>query len=134
MGKIRSEVAFRHRLISQPEFDRNIVKPARPGAAIEMTQARHDHSDDGDLNVGPRLIEDGEVEACTPGAVAAGIQLLAGGFQWTEFRTGVRLDGFAAGGQERVLPQLQRRDAVEAGLLPGAASHQTDREELIKLR
>src|ERR1700737_5429568 len=98
MGKIRSEFAFRHRLISQPEFDRNIVKPARPEAAIEMTQARHDHSDDGDLNVGPRLIEAEEVGACTPGDVDAGIHLLAGGFQWTEFRTGARLAGFAAGG------------------------------------
>src|SRR5882724_11538142 len=134
MGKVLSELAFRHRLISQPEFDRNIVKPARPQAAIEMTKAGNDHSDDGDLDIGPRLIEDEEVEACTPGDVDAGIHLLAGGFQWTEFRTGVRLDGFAAWGEERVLRQLQRRDAVEAGLLPGAAAHQTDREELIKLR
>jgi hypothetical protein len=44
--------AFRQRPIQQSELYRNIVKPARSEAAIEMPQSRNDHSDDVDLNVG----------------------------------------------------------------------------------
>ncbi len=77
MGKKRREFAFRQRLISQSEFHRNIVKPARCEAAIEMPQSRNDHSDDGDLDVGPRLIEDEEIETCAPGDIDAGQHLVA---------------------------------------------------------
>src|ERR1700732_3259173 len=134
MGKVRSKLALRHRLVSQPEFYRNIVEPARREAAIEMTQSGNDHSDDRHLDVRPRMIEDQEIEACTPGDVDAGIHLLTGGFERAELRRGVRFyDRIAAWNQEWVLLQVQWRDAVEARFFSGAASHQTDREELIEL-
>src|ERR1700690_3718914 len=72
MGKERSKFAFRHRLVSQPELDRDIVKPARREAAIEVSQSRNDHPDDGDLDVGPGLIEDEEIEAGTLCDIDAG--------------------------------------------------------------
>ena len=45
----RIELVFRQRPVSQSELYRNIVKPARPEAAIEMPHSRNsrnDHSDD----------------------------------------------------------------------------------------
>ena len=63
MGMKRVELAFRQRPVAQSELYRNIVKPARREAAIEMPQPRNDHSDDRDFDVGPRLIEDEEIEA-----------------------------------------------------------------------
>src|ERR1700731_1418158 len=54
----RIELAFRQRPVSQSELYRDIVEPARGQAAIEMPQSRDDHSDDRDLDVGARLIED----------------------------------------------------------------------------
>ena len=77
MGKEWSKFAFRHRMVAQPEFYRDIVKSARREAAVEMTQSGNDHSHDGDLDVGPRLIEDEEIEARTPGDFDAGIDLPA---------------------------------------------------------
>ena len=87
MGEERSKFALRHRLVSQPEFYRDIVQPARPEAAIEMTQSGNDHSDDGDLNVGPRLIEDEKIEACALRDLDTGLHLLKGVFKRAEFRT-----------------------------------------------
>ena len=43
-----------------------------------MPQPRHDHPDDGDLNVGPRLVEHEEIEAGAPGDIHAGVDLPAG--------------------------------------------------------
>ena len=73
----RIELAFRQRLVSPSELDRDIVKPARCEAAIEMPQSRDDHSGDRDLDVGARLIEDEEIEARALGQVHAGGHLLA---------------------------------------------------------
>ena len=42
-----------------------------------MPQARNDHSDDRDLDIGPRLIEDEEIEAGAPGEIDAGKHLIA---------------------------------------------------------
>ena len=75
--KERRQLAFRQRPIQQSKFYRNIVKPARCEAAVEMPQPRHDHPDDRDLDVGPRLIEDQEIEARAPGDVDAGVDLRA---------------------------------------------------------
>jgi len=63
MGVNWIELVFRQRPVSQSELYRNIVKPARPEAAIEMPHSRNDHSDDRDVDVGARLIEDEEIEA-----------------------------------------------------------------------
>ena len=70
MGVNWIELVFRQRPVSQSELDRNIVKPAGREAAIEMPQSRNDHSDDRDLDVGARLIEDEEVEALALGEIA----------------------------------------------------------------
>ena len=70
MGVKRIELAFRERPVAQSELDRNIVKPARREAAIEMPQSRNDHPDDRDLDVGTRLIEDEEIEARSLGEIA----------------------------------------------------------------
>src|SRR6476469_2382103 len=48
------------------------LKAARCETAIEMPQSRNDHSDDRDLDVGPGLIEDEEIEACASGDIDAG--------------------------------------------------------------
>src|SRR5258708_39863569 len=92
MGEKRSELVFQQRPISPSEFDRNIVKSARYEAAIEMPQSRNDHSDDRNLDVGPRLIEDEEVEARARGDVDAGVDMLARVVERAELRAGVRLD------------------------------------------
>ena len=57
------EFAFLQRLIAQSKPHRNIVKPTKPEAAIEMPQSRNNHSHDRRLDVGTRLIEDEEIEA-----------------------------------------------------------------------
>ena len=72
MGMKRIELAFRQRPVPQSELDRNIVKPAGREAAIEMPQARNDHPDDRNLDVGPRLIEHEEIEARALGEIDAG--------------------------------------------------------------
>src|ERR1700704_2448489 len=75
--KERSEFAFQPRAIQQSKLHRNIVKPARGEAAIEMSQARYQHPDDGDLNVGPRLVEHEEIVTRMGGDLDAGIHLVA---------------------------------------------------------
>ena len=70
MGVNRIELVFRQRPVAQSELYRNIVKPARREAAIEMPQSRNDHPDDRDLDVGTRLIEDEEIEALSLGDIA----------------------------------------------------------------
>src|SRR5262249_62173140 len=77
LGMKRIELAFRQRLVSPSELDRDIVKPARCEAAIEMPQSRDDHSGDRDLDVGARLIEDEEIEARALGQGHAGGHLRA---------------------------------------------------------
>src|ERR1700722_6357210 len=90
MGQKRREFGFQARPIQPSELYRNIVKPARSEAAIEMPQSRNDHSDDVDLNVGPRLIEDEEIEAGSPGDVDAGVYLRTRIVDRAEFRAEAR--------------------------------------------
>ena len=73
----RIELAFRRRPVAPSELDRNIIKPARREAAIEMPHPRNDHARDRDADVGARLIENEEVEACSPDSLHAGRHLLA---------------------------------------------------------
>ena len=75
MGVNRIELVFRQRPVSQSELYRNIVKSARPEAAIEMPHSRNDHSDDRDVDVRARLIEDEEIEALSLGGMDAGSHL-----------------------------------------------------------
>ena len=94
------------RPIPQSELDRNIVKPAGPKAAIEMPQAGNDHPDDRDLDVGPGLIEDEEIEARAPGDIDAGVDLVAGVVE--QAGQGVRIGPrhrSAAWRQERIVLQ-----------------------------
>src|SRR5713226_2847453 len=87
----RIELVFRQRPVSQSELDRNIVKPAGREAPIEVPQSRNDHSDDRDLDVGARLIEDEKVETLTLGKIHAGGHLLAR-IEAAELRAEARFD------------------------------------------
>src|ERR1700720_3478420 len=127
MGEKRSELAFRQRPVAQSELDRNVVKPARREAAIEMPQSRNDHPDDRDLDVGPCLIEDEEVEASAPGDVDAGVDLLARVVERAELRAGIGRDlRMAARRQKGIVLQPQWSGAAEARFVAGSASHQTN--------
>src|SRR5262245_24375780 len=68
LGVKRVELIFRQRPVSPSKLDRNIVKATGTEAAVEMTQSRNDHSDDRDLDIRARLIEDKEIETRGPGA------------------------------------------------------------------
>src|SRR5664279_6143946 len=72
MGKERSKFVFRERSIQPAQLHRNVVEPAWCKAAIEMPQSGNDHPDDGDLHVGPGLIEDEEIETRALGDLDAG--------------------------------------------------------------
>ena len=70
------ELSLRQWALSKSKLYRNIVKPARREAAIEVPQSRNDHSDDRDLNIGASLIEGEEIEALSLGEVQASHHLL----------------------------------------------------------
>src|SRR5262245_66217044 len=91
----RIELVFRQRLVSPSELDRDIEKPARREATVEMPQSRNDHSGDRDFDVGSRLIEDEEIEARTLGEVHASRHLLAR-IEIAELRAKVWSDGRGA--------------------------------------
>src|ERR1700686_2624996 len=112
MRQKRRQFVFRARPIQQSELDRNVVKPARPEAAIEMPQSGNDHPDDGDADVGPRLIEDEEIEARARGDIDAGVDLPASIVEKARRPTGAWLHR-AVWRQEGIVLQAQRRDAVE---------------------
>ena len=117
MGMNRIELAFRQRPVAQSELDRNIVKPARREAAIEMPQSRNDHarrpgrrcrgaSDRARGSRGPRARE-----------VHAGGHLLAR-VEMAELRAEVRSDRrTAARRQIGMVLQAKWRGAVEARFL-----------------
>src|ERR1700732_1058885 len=131
MGVNRIELVFLERPVAQSELYRNIVKPARRETAIEMPQSRNDHSDDRDLDVGARLIEDEEVEARLLGEAHACRHLLAR-VEMAELRGDVRLDQrISAWRQVGMVPQAQWSGAVKARFLPGPAAHQTQGQELV---
>src|SRR5215813_11721967 len=91
----RIELVFRQRFVAQSELDRNIVKPAGREPAIEMSQSGNDHSDDRNADVGPRLIEDEEIESLALGEIDAGSHLLAR-IQTPERRIEIRADDRSA--------------------------------------
>src|SRR5258708_13372878 len=100
-----------------------------------MPQSGNDLSDDRDLDVGPGLIEDEEIEACAPGDIDAGEHLIARVVDRTDICAGARLDRrMAAWRQKGMVPQAQWRKAVEARFLAGSSSHETDGQELVQLR
>ena len=98
-----------------------------------MPQSRNEHSHHRHVDVGARLIEDEEVEALPRGELHAGGHLLAC-VETTELRAEARPDrGSVARHQEGMIHQAQRGGAVETGFLSAAASHQSDRQELVEL-
>ena len=93
MGEKRSEFVFLQRPVQQPEIDRNIVKPARSEAAIEMPQAGNDDPDDRHLDVGPALIEHKKIETRAPGDLDTGEGLFARVVDQAGLRAGGRRPG-----------------------------------------
>src|SRR5262249_15841306 len=91
----RIELVFRQRLVSPSELDRDIEKPARREATVEMPQPRSDHAGDRDFDVGAGLIEDEESEARRLGEVHASRHLLAR-IEIAEVRAEVWSDGRGA--------------------------------------
>ena len=136
-GVKRIELVFRQRPVPQSELDRNIVKPARREAAIEMPQSRNDHPDDRDLDVGARLIEDEEIEARALGELHAGGHLLAL-VELAELRAEVRSDDRSAARRQIGMVLQPKRTGSRHGdsdscstRLP--AAHETDGQKLIEL-
>src|SRR6187399_2051639 len=100
-----------------------------------MPQSRNNHSNDRDLDVGPGLVEDEEIEACAPGDIDAGEHLIARVVDGTDMCAAARLHRrTAAWRQKGMVPQPQRREAIETGLLAGSSPHEAYRQELIQLR
>src|SRR5271170_5232771 len=100
-----------------------------------MPQSRNDHPDHRHLDIRPRLIEHEKIETGAPGDIDAGKYLLAGIVETAELQAGARLARrLAAWRQKRMVRKMQRRDAVEARFLAGAAAHQTDGKELVQFR
>src|SRR6266508_3488211 len=107
MGMKWIEFVFRQRPVSQSELYRNIVKPARREAAIEMPHPRNNHSDDRDVDVGARLIQDKKVEALAFRETHAGGHLLAR-VVTAEFGADIQLDCWmVAWRQEGMVRQAQ---------------------------
>src|SRR6185437_6148990 len=132
MGEERREFALRYRAIAQSQLYRNIIEPTRPEAAIEVPQARHDDADDGDLDVGPGLVEHQEIHPRAQRDLDAGVDLRARGIERPEIQSR-RQQWIFDRRQERIVLDEQRRFAVEARLLAGAAFHEADRQELVQL-
>src|SRR3984893_5475939 len=134
MGVNRIELVFLKWPVTQSELYRHIVKPARRETAIEMAQSRNNHSDDRDLDVGTRLIEDKKIEARLLGEAHAGRHLLAG-VEMAKLRAEVRLDQRTpARRQIGMVLKAQWSGAVKARFLPGPAAPQTQGSKLIDLR
>ena len=98
-----------------------------------MPQPRNDHSGDGDLDVGARLIEDEEIKALRFAMRRTRPYLLAR-VETTEFESELGLDRrIVARRQIGIVLQAQWRGAVEARFVAASASHETDGQELIQL-
>src|SRR6185295_11703293 len=122
MGVNRIELVFRQRPVSPSELYRNIVKSARREAAIEMSHSRDDHSDDRNLNVGTRVVENEEIESRPLGKLHASSHLLAR-VQMSELRIETRWDSrIFAWRQIRIVLQAQWSGAVKAGFVRFRAS------------
>src|SRR4030095_13098876 len=118
--------------IQQSKPHGNVVKPARRKAAIEMPQAWNEHSNDRDLNVGPRLVEHEEIVTCLGRDLDTGIHLIARIVVNLEVGSR-RNDRLFARDQEWMIFQAQRIDTVKRWLLAAAAAHHADRHELGQL-
>src|SRR5580704_9247358 len=121
-------------MFQQSELDRHIIKPAGREAAIEMPQSRNNDSDDWNIDVGARLIEDEEIKALALGDTNTGAHLFAR-VECAECRGGSRLDHrIVTWHQEGIVLQPQRRGAVKARFFSGSAAHEADRQELVEFR
>src|SRR6185437_10154098 len=76
MGEERREFALRYRAIAQSQLYRNIIEPTR-----------HDDADDGDLDVGPGLVEHQEIHPRAPRDLDAGVDLRARGIERPEIQS-----------------------------------------------
>src|SRR5215471_8614122 len=131
MGMKWIELAFRQRSVAQSKLYRNIVKATRCKAAIEMPHPWHDYPDDGDINVGARLIEDEKVESLLLGQTHAGGHLLAR-VETAGLRSKTRLDrGLIAGRQKGMVPQTKWSGPIKTRLVSSATSHEADRQKLV---
>src|ERR1700761_7574973 len=131
MRQERREFVLLNRLVAETELHRHVVKPARSEATIEMPQARDDHAHHGDLEVRTGLIQHQEVEPRAFGDLHAGHDLIAGVVELAEIEAR-RQRRISDRTEERVAFQLQRRDAIQARLLAGAAIHEADRQKLVE--
>src|SRR3954468_3306646 len=135
VGEKRSEFVFQQGAVQKSQFYRYIVKPARREAAIEMPQSRGDDPDDGHPDIGAGLVEDEKIKAGSRSDIDASVDLLARVCQRPELRERARVHRrLAARHQEGMLLEVQRSGAIEARFLAAAASHQSNRQELVQLR
>src|SRR5579864_4556197 len=91
MGMNGIEFVLRRWPVSQSKLYRNIIKPARSEAAIEMPQSRNDHAHHRDADVRTRLVEHKEIKALRSGDVHTGAHLLAH-VETAELRVGTQPD------------------------------------------
>src|SRR5262249_13680725 len=130
VGVHRIELVFRQWPVSQSQLDRNIVKPAWREAAIEMPQSGNDHPDDGDPDVGARLVEHEKIEALARGKSHASHHLLAF-IEAAEFGAEIQSSRrIAVRYQIGMVAQMKRLRPVLAGV---SHPHETDGEKLIEL-
>ncbi len=126
------EFVFLERLFEPSKLDRNIVKTAGPEAPIEMPQSRNDDPHDRRLDIGPRLIENEEIEALPLGDRDAGGDLLIR-IQAAELGIELGFQHFAfARQQEGMIRQPQWRHTIEAPLQSGSVRHEFDGHKLIQ--
>src|SRR6478609_1366525 len=122
------ERIFRKRPISQSKLYRDIVKPTRCEAPIEVPQTRHNHPDNGYLDVGACLIKDEKIEALALGGAHASHNLLPpieAAESWLGIRSNWR---FAFRYQIRMVRQPQF--TFVTAKLRITTSHETDGEKL----
>src|SRR6201999_3235312 len=128
----RRQLVFPQRFVEQAHPYRDIVEPARPKPLVEMPQAGREHAHHGHADVGPGLVEHEEVVAGPRGYLDTGLDLLAHAVERHVETERRRLDGSFRRQQERIVLDLERRQAVERRLVsaPAAAALDADRQEL----
>jgi len=85
MRQVLRQLLLGDRRTAQPELHRNVVEPSWPKAAIEMSQAGNDDPHNRRSDVRSRLVEHEEIEIRLPRDLDAGIDLLAGIVERSEF-------------------------------------------------
>ena len=63
----RIQIGFPQRPFAQAQFDRHIIETPGSETAIDMPHSGHDHPDNGNVDVGPGLVENEEIQAKTRG-------------------------------------------------------------------